>query len=119
MTVMAAVPLTPSLVALTSADPAPTPVTSPFTLTVAAAGLLLFQVIVRPSMTLPCASRSVAESCTVPCTTRDAADGVTTTEATGRFGVTVMDAVPRAAPVVAVIVALPGLTPVTVAQPDP
>src|SRR6266516_1950909 len=46
VTVMAAVPLTPSLVALTSADPTPTPVTSPLGSTVAAAGLLLAQVIV-------------------------------------------------------------------------
>src|SRR5438093_4110964 len=48
VTVMAAVPLLPSLVAVIVADPADTPLTRPFPLTVATAVLLLAQAIVRP-----------------------------------------------------------------------
>src|SRR2546421_4452270 len=52
-TVIADVPLCPSLVAVIVADPAATPVTSPLPLTVAAALLLLCQVTVRPARALP------------------------------------------------------------------
>ena len=116
---MAAVSLTPSLVALTDAEPPPTPVTSPLASTVATAGWSLAQVIARRSMIWPCASRSVADSDTVIRTSNAAAPGVTVTDATGRGGVTVMEAVPLAASLVAVIVVLPGLTPVTVANASP
>src|SRR6266496_2454115 len=62
-TVIAEVPLRPSLVAVIVADPATLPVTSPLALTVAAELLLLDQVIDRPVRTLPFASLSVAVSC--------------------------------------------------------
>src|SRR5213593_330968 len=48
VTVMTAVPLCPSLVAVIVADPAAAPVTSPLELTVATEALLLDQVIARP-----------------------------------------------------------------------
>src|SRR5438876_612328 len=63
VTVMAEVPLCPSLVAVIVADPAATPVTSPLPLTVAAAVLLLCHVTVRPTSGLPFASLGVAVSC--------------------------------------------------------
>src|ERR1051325_1063562 len=52
-TVMAAVPLWPSLVAVIGPAPAATPVTNPLALTVAAELLLLDQVIDRPVRMLP------------------------------------------------------------------
>src|SRR2546425_5944566 len=48
VTVIAAVPLCPSLVAVIVADPAPVPLTSPLPLTVATAVLLLPHVTTRP-----------------------------------------------------------------------
>jgi hypothetical protein len=61
VTVMSAVPFTPSLVAVMVALPAATPVTTPVLLfTVAMAELLLAQVMVRPVSTLLLASRVVA-----------------------------------------------------------
>src|SRR5256714_15107961 len=65
VTVIADVPLCPSLVAVIVADPAATPVTSPLPLTVAAAVLLLCHVTVRPVSELPFASLGVAVSCAV------------------------------------------------------
>jgi hypothetical protein len=47
------VPVFPELVAVIVAEPAATPVTTPLTLTVAAAALLLDQVTVCPVITLP------------------------------------------------------------------
>src|SRR3989440_11129514 len=82
-TVIADVPLCPSLVAVIVADPAATPVTSPLPLTVAAAVLLLCQVTVRPASVLPFASLGVAVSCTVPPTGTVADAGATVTHATG------------------------------------
>src|SRR5207302_1367451 len=64
-TVTDAVPLCPSLVAVTIAEPAVTPVTNPFPSTVATAVLLLDQVTTRPDSGLPFASFGVAASCTV------------------------------------------------------
>src|SRR5256885_11462097 len=83
-TVIAAVPLCPSLVAVIVADPAATPVTSPLPLTVAAAVLLLCHVTVRPVSELPFASLGVAVSCTVLPLVTVADAGVTVTAATGR-----------------------------------
>jgi hypothetical protein len=113
LTVTAAVPLTPSAVAVIVADPAPTAVTRPVPLTVATAGALEVQVTSRPVRSAPLASRAVAVSCWVAPGASDAVGGVTVTEAvTGGAG-TVTDAVPATPSIVAVIVAVPGATAVT------
>src|SRR5258708_6660870 len=66
VTVLAAVPLLPSLVAvMVAGPPAPVPVTRPFASTVAMAGLLVCHVTVRPLSGLPFASFGVAVSWTV------------------------------------------------------
>src|SRR2546428_1436038 len=87
ITVTAAVPLWPSLVAVMVAAPAATPVTRPLPLTVATAGLPLAHVTTRPTSRLPLASFSVARSCTVPPTETDGLAGPTLTDATGAGGV--------------------------------
>src|SRR2546425_305862 len=112
VTVIAVVPLLPSLVAVIVADPAATPVTSPLPLTLATAALLVAHVTTRPDRTLPLASFGTAKSCSVPPTDMDADAGVTVTEATGTL-VTVTAAVPLFPSLVAVIVAEPAATPVT------
>jgi len=111
-TVMADVPLCPSLVAVIVAVPATLPVTSPLALTVATVVLLLTQVTVRPVSGLPFASFGVAVSWTVLPSFTEADAGVTVTEATGTFE-TVMLAVPLCPSLVAVIVAVPATLPVT------
>ncbi len=84
VTVTAAVPLWPSLVAvIVTGPPAATPVTTPLPSTVATDVLLDAQVIARPVSTFPFASFVVAVSCTVPPATTDAGFGVTVTAATG------------------------------------
>src|SRR5439155_25859079 len=94
LTVTAAVPLWPSLVAvMVTGPPAATPVTSPLPLTVATAALLVAHMTVRPVSTLPLASFVVAMSCTVCPTGTVAVAGITATEATGT-GLTVTAAVP-------------------------
>src|SRR3990172_1239674 len=65
-TLTVAVSLTPSLVAMTPADPRPTALTSPVASAVATAALSLVQAIGRPESTLPFASLRVAISCTLP-----------------------------------------------------
>src|SRR5213080_1545278 len=87
VTVTAAVPLRPSLVAVIVAEPAAAPLTRPLLLTVATAVLLLDHVTLRPDSRFPFASLSVAVSCTAwpACTVADA--GVTVTDATGAGGV--------------------------------
>src|SRR6266702_5539252 len=65
VTVIAAVPLWLSLVAVMVAEPATTPLTSPLELTVATEVLPLDQLIVRPVSGLPLTSLGVAVSCTV------------------------------------------------------
>src|SRR5438094_5503309 len=83
VTVMAAVPLCPSLVAVMVAEPGTTPLTRPLEFTVATDVLLLDQVIVRPVSGLPVTSFGVAVSCSVwPACTLDGA-GLTATDATG------------------------------------
>ncbi len=111
VTVIAAVPLCPSLVAVIVAVPAVTPVTSPVPDTVATPGALLAHVTVRPVSTFAAASFVVAVNCTVCPTTTAAGVGVTVTDATGV--VTVIAAVPVFPSLVAVIVAVPAAAPVT------
>src|SRR5437773_4391518 len=83
VTVMAAVPLWPSLVAVIVAEPATFPVTSPVPVTVATGVLLLDHATGRPVSTVPFASFRVAVSCCV-CPTGTLADaGLTVTDATG------------------------------------
>jgi len=60
VTVMADVPLCPSLVAVIVAEPAATPVTDPLAETVATAPLLVAQVTARPPRAVPFASFGVA-----------------------------------------------------------
>src|SRR5438552_15155252 len=107
VTVTAAVPLRPSLVAvIVTGPPDATPLTSPLPFTLAIALLLDCQVTTRPVNGLPFASLGVAVSCTVLPTATPAAAGVTVTDATGA-GVTVMAAVPLWPSLVALIVTDP------------
>src|SRR5438876_10018872 len=112
VTVTVAVPVFPSLVAVSVAEPAATPVTKPLAETLATAGALLAQVTTRPVSTLPPESLVVAVSCTVCPTATLGAAGLTATEATGTM-VTVTVAVPFFPSLVAVSVAVPAATPVT------
>src|SRR5438046_773582 len=105
-------PLFPSLVAVIVAVPGFTPDTSPLLLTVATAVLELDHVTVRPESGSPSASLGVPVSCTVWPACTEAEGGVTSTVATGTF-VTVTDEVPLLPSLVAVIVAVPGVTPDT------
>src|SRR5438128_3724020 len=116
VTVMADVPLCPSLVAVMVAEPTVTPVTRPLELTVATEVLLLDQLTVRPDSGFPFASFGVAVSwIALPaCTLAEA--GATLTEATGTC-TTVMVAVPLCPSLVAVLVALPAPVPLT--RPPP
>src|SRR5438093_631609 len=116
LTVIVAVPLCPSLVAVIVAAPAVTPVTSPLPLTVATAVLLLAQLTGRPDNGLPFASLGVAASCTVWPTCTDADAGLTATDATGTL-VTKIAAVPLFPSLVAVSVAAPTATPVACPAP--
>src|SRR5438552_3828594 len=116
LTVIAAVPLCPSLVAVIVAAPAVTPVTTPLPLTVATPVLLLPQLTGRPDNGLPLASFGVAVSCTVWPTGTDAVLGLTVTDATGTV-LTVIAAVPLCPSLVAVTVAAPAATPVTCPLP--
>jgi len=92
-TVIAAVPFLLSLVAVTVALPAATPVTSPLPLTLATAGALLAHVTTRPDSALPLPSFGVAVSWTVCPTMMLAVAGLTVTDATGTTA-TVTDAMP-------------------------
>src|SRR5690242_587983 len=112
VTVMADVPLCPSLVAVMVAEPAATPVTNPLAETVATAALLVAQVTTRPLRAVPFASFGVAVNWFVAPTVTPAAVGLTVTEATGTL-VTVMADVPLCPSLVAVIVAEPAAPPVT------
>src|SRR5213594_2835715 len=105
-TVMLALPLCPSLVAVIVAVPTAAPVTRPLPFTLAIDVLLLDHVTVRPDSGMPFASFGVATSCTAPLTWTDAVAGLTLTDATGTL-VTVMVALPLFPSLVAVIVAEP------------
>src|SRR3989442_5387207 len=83
VTVIAAVPLFPSLVAVSVAAPTATPVACPVPFTVATAGLLLDHVTVRPPNGLPKASRVIAKYCAV-CPTPIVAVGAATAAAANR-----------------------------------
>jgi hypothetical protein len=83
VTVMVALPLLPSLVAVMVADPAATPVTRPLVDTVATLVELVVQLMGRPVRTFPLASLSVAASCTVDPACTLAVRGATVTVATG------------------------------------
>src|SRR5437867_3099922 len=100
VTVTADVPLCPSLVAVIVAEPAALPVTSPVTLTVATAALLVAQLTERPDRGLPLASFGAAVG------------GLTLTDATGTV-LTVTAEVPFWPSLVAVTLAAPAATPVT------
>src|SRR5256712_13967195 len=107
VTVIADVPLCPSLVAvIVIGPPAATPVTSPLPFTLAIALLLDCQGMTRPVNGLPFASLGVAVSCTVPPTATPAVAGETVNDATGTR-VTVKDAVPLWPSLVALIVTRP------------
>src|SRR6266566_5949903 len=85
-TVIVAVPLFPSLVAVMVAEPPVTPVTSPVPDTVATAKGLPAHVTARPASRLPAASFVAAASCAVAPTPSVAEEGVTVTDATGAEG---------------------------------
>src|SRR3989442_4279426 len=112
VTVIAAVALLPSLVAVMVAEPAPAPVTNPLPVTVGAAGWLDAHATTRPVSAAPLASCGVAVSCTVWPTCRLAVAGLTVTDATGTAD-TVIAVVALLPSLVAVIVAAPTATPVT------
>jgi hypothetical protein len=121
VTVMEELPVFPSLVAvIVTGPPAATAVTRPFPSTVATAVLFEVQLTVRPESTLFPTSFVTAASCCVSVTpnTKVADDGVTATVATGA-GSTVMVGVVAggAVSLVAVIVAVPAPTAVTVVVP--
>jgi hypothetical protein len=128
VTATLAVPDFPAVVAVIVAEPAATPVTTPFELTVAAAGLLVDQAMLWPVITFPWASFTVAESVTEPPTVIDDDGGETTTVVTTGAGggggggggggswlgaVTVTSEVPLFPAIVAVIVAEPAASPAT------
>src|SRR5690242_2652483 len=112
VTVTVALPLCPSLVAVTVAEPPNRAVTSPLPLTFAIVVSLEDQVITRPDSGLPFASLGVAVSCPVWLVWRLSEVGLTVTDATGTFE-TVMLAVPLWPSLVAVIVAEPAAEAVT------
>jgi hypothetical protein len=113
-TVRLAVPLFPSLVAMIVAEPAATPVTTPLDDTVAMPVLELNHVTARPVSTLLFASYAVAVSCAVCPTVTLGVAGETLTEATGTVtAVTVTVEVPEKLLLVAVMIAVPGLTALT------
>src|SRR5205807_228751 len=112
VTVIAAVLVFPSLVAVIVAEPGEIAVTSRLGHSVATVVSLLFHVTVRPARVPPAESFGVAVICVVCPTRKEAAAGETVTEATGTV-VTVIAAVLVFPSLVAVIVAEPGATPVT------
>src|SRR5690242_13793270 len=107
VTVMADVPVLPSQVAVTLAEPTATPLTSPLPSTVALVMLSLDQVIVRPGSGVPVPLLGVAVSCTVLPVATLAVAGETSTEATAT-AFTVMADVPVLPSQVAVTLAKPG-----------
>jgi hypothetical protein len=118
VTVSAALPLLPSLVAVIVAEPAATPFTRPVDETVAIEAFEVVHVTTRSLSTLPLASRSVACSCVLCPTCTVATPGDTDTVATGAGGggggaVTVIDELPVFPSLVAVTVAEPAATPLT------
>src|SRR2546430_1043189 len=82
VTVMAAVPLFPSLAAVIVAEPAATPLTKPLAETVAMAALLVAQVTTRPLRAVPFASFGVAVNWVVAPTVTRSVDRRAGTEGT-------------------------------------
>lgn len=115
VTVTVALPVLPSLVAVTWVVPAPTAVTSPLAFTEATAEFALDQVITRPVSTLLLASRVVALSWEVFPTCTLGVAGETETVATGMGAavVTVTVALPDWPSLVAVTCVVPAPTAVT------
>jgi len=120
VTVIEAVPVFVSLVAVTVVLPGATAVTKPFASTVATASSLELHATMRPVRSLPSVSLVTAVSCCVGVipSTRVAEVGVTDTAATG-VGVTVIKRVGLefTNSLIAVIVAVPTPTAVTVVVP--
>src|SRR5437870_9487813 len=112
VTLIDEVPLFPSLVAVIVAVPGDPQGAGQVKRTVATAVWELDHVTVRPESGAPFASLGGAVSCTVWPACTDAEGGVTSTVATGTF-VTVTAEVPLFPSLVAVIVAVPGVTPDT------
>src|SRR5205814_1725395 len=118
VTVIVAVPLLPSLVAVIVAVPAVLPVTSPPALTRATVVSLDVQVTVRPVNTVPAESLVVAVSCAVAPTGRLAVAGLTVMEATaaGACATTTIVAESRWLPLAAMTTALPGWVAYTIPE---
>jgi len=112
VTVTAALPLTPSLVAEIVTMPARTPVTTPAAETVAIVASLERHATVRSVTTAPLVSRTVATSRVVSPAVIVVAEGATETLPTG-IGTTVTAADPVLPSLVALTVAVPGATAVT------
>jgi hypothetical protein len=112
VTVIGALPLFASLVAVILAVPTATAVTPPSGETVATAVLSELHATARPVRVAPFESKVVAVACDVPTAVMDVGARATLTEATG-IGVTVIDAVPLFPSLEAVIVAVPTATDVT------
>lgn len=106
-TMRSAVPLLPSLVAVTVALPWVTAVTIPWAETVATAELELDHTTVRPFSAFPAESASVAVSCVVCPTVMESGLGVTDTVDTAACDTVIVDT-PLFPSDVAVIVAEPG-----------
>jgi len=117
VTVIVALPLCPSLVAVMLAFPGEIAVTIPVGDTVATAGDDEVQLTARPVRMLPLASRATAASDVSAPTTSDAVAGLTATDAIGT-GVTVIVALPTRPSLVAVMVVVPGATAVTSPVPE-
>jgi hypothetical protein len=112
VTVRAALPLLPSLVATMFAAPGLIAVTSPVADTVAMVVFSELHVVLRPVSIPSFASRSVALACAVPTAVMELAVRATLTDATGA-GMTVNVALPPFPSLVAVISAVPSETAVT------
>jgi len=112
VTVMAAVPVLPSLVAVMVAEPAATAATTPLAETDATPGALLDHVTGRPFRMLLAESFVVALSCTDVPTRRLALAGKTLTVATGTADTVTLE-LPLCPSLVAVIVTVPRATALT------
>src|SRR5438477_10583068 len=112
---------TPSLVAVTLAVPASTPVTTPFVATSTIVSALLAQVT-RPPTMFPAASFATARSASLRLIPTRARAGTTSTDATAPTGVatgcTVMATLARFSPLAAVTVAFPTAMPVSDPSPE-
>ena len=114
VTVIEAVPLFPSLVAVMMTGPPTTlPVTRPLASTVAMFASLLVQVTVRPVSGLPLASLGVAVSCRVVPATMLPVAGETATDATGMAMTVIADVALCPSLEAVIVIGPPTATPVT------